>query len=80
MVTVEEFGKEKYEEGFRKGMWKGIKETKFEIAKKLIIKDVSLYNISYVCDIGMATLGELKECLGKGIQKTEPILYILNRL
>lgn len=26
------------------------------------------------------TLGELKECLGKGIQKTEPILYILNRL
>ncbi len=27
MVTVEEFGKEKYEEGFRKGMWKGIKET-----------------------------------------------------
>ena len=35
MVTVEEFGKEKYEEGFRKGMWKGIKETKFEIAKKL---------------------------------------------
>ena len=34
MVTVEEFGKEKYEEGFRKGMWKGIKETKFEIAKR----------------------------------------------
>ena len=33
MVTVEEFGKEKYEEGFRKGMWKGIKETKYEIAK-----------------------------------------------
>ena len=26
------------------------------------------------------TLDELKECLGKGIQKTEPILYILNRL
>ena len=65
MVTVEEFGKEKYEEGFRKGMWKGIKDTKFEIAKKLIIKDVSLYNISYACDIGMATLGELKESLKK---------------
>ena len=58
MVTVEEFGKEKYEEGFRKGMWKGIKE-------KLIIKDVSLYNIFYACDIGMATLGELKESLKK---------------
>lgn len=26
------------------------------------------------------TLGELKECLGKGIQKTEPILYILTLL
>ncbi len=65
MVTIEEFGKEKYDEGFKKGMKEGIEKTKFNIAKNLIIKDVSLYNVSYACDIGMATLGELKESLKK---------------
>ena len=65
MVTLEEYGNEKYEEGFKEGMKECIKKTKFEVAKKLIIKDVSLYNVSYACDIGMATLGELKESLEK---------------
>ncbi len=65
MVTVEEFGNEKYDEGFKDGMEEGIAKTKFEIAKKLIIKDVTLYNVSYACDIGMGTLGKLKESLEK---------------
>ncbi len=65
MVTLEEFGKEKYDEGFKDGMEEGTEKTKFEVAKRLIIKDVSLYNVSYACDIGMGTLGELKESLDK---------------
>ncbi len=64
-VTLDEFGKEKYNEGFKKGMEEGIEKTKFKIAKCLIINDVSLYNVSEACDIGMATLGRLKESLKK---------------
>ena len=63
MITLEKLGYGNYDEEFKEVIKEVIKKTKFEIAKKLIIKDVSLYNVSYACDIGMATLGELKESL-----------------
>ena len=65
MITLEKLGYENYDDEYKEVIKEVIKKTKFEIAKKLIIKDVSLYNVSYACDIGMATLGELKESLEK---------------
>lgn len=68
MFTLEEeYGEQKYNEGFEKGFkeWikRGIKESSFEIAEELIKKEMDLYDISYVTNIGMATLGELKESI-----------------
>ncbi len=65
IITLETLGYENYDEEFKEVIKEVIKKTEFEVAKKLIIKDVSLYNVSYACDIGMATLGELKESLEK---------------
>lgn len=60
MFTLEEeYGEQKYNEGFEKG----IKESSFEIAEELIKKEMDLYDVSYVTNIGMATLGELKESM-----------------
>ena len=60
MFTLEEeYGEQKYNEGFEKG----IKESSFEIAEDLIKKEMDLYDVSYVTNIGMATLGELKESM-----------------
>lgn len=60
MFTLEEeYGEQKYNEGFEKG----IKESRFEIAEELIKKEMDLYDVSYVTNIGMATLGELKESM-----------------
>lgn len=60
MFTLEEeYGEQKYNEGFEKGF----KESSFEIAEELIKKEMDLYDISYVTNIGMATLGELKESM-----------------
>lgn len=42
---------------------KGIKESSFEIAEELIKKEMDLYDVSYVTNIGMVTLGELKESM-----------------
>ena len=68
MFTLEEeYGEQKYNEGFEKGFkdWikRGIKESSFEIAEELIKKEMDLYDVSYVTNIGMATLGELKESM-----------------
>lgn len=68
MFTLEEeYWEQKYNEGFEKGFkeWikKGIKESSFEIAEELIKKEMDLYDVSYVTNIGMATLGELKESM-----------------
>ena len=68
MFTLEEeYGEQKYHEGFEKGFkeWikRGIKESSFEIAEELIKKEMDLYDVSYVTNIGMATLGELKESM-----------------
>lgn len=64
MFTLEEeYGEQKYNEGFEKGFKEGIKESGFEIAKELIKKEMDLYDVSYVTNIGMATLGELKESM-----------------
>lgn len=68
MFTLEEeYWEQKYNEGFEKGFkeWikKGIKESRFEIAEELIKKEMDLYDVSYVTNIGMATLGELKESM-----------------
>lgn len=68
MFTLEEeYREQKYNEGFEKGFkeWikRGIKESSFEIAEKLIKKEMDLYDVSYVTNIGMATLGELKESI-----------------
>ncbi len=65
IITLETLGYENYDEEFKEVIKEVIKKTEFEVAKKLIIKDVSLYNVSYACDIGMGTLGELKESLEK---------------
>lgn len=60
MFTLEEeYGEQKYNEGFKEG----IKESSFEIAEELIKKEMDLYDVSYVTNIGMATLGELKESM-----------------
>jgi hypothetical protein len=60
MFTLkEEYGEQKYNEGFKEG----IKESGFEIAEELIKKEMDLYDVSYVTNIGMATLGELKESM-----------------
>lgn len=60
MFTLEEeYGEQKYNEGFEKG----IKESGFEIAEELIKKEMDLYDVSYVTNIGMATLSELKESM-----------------
>lgn len=61
MTTLEEYGEEKYNEGFKKG----VEETRLEIARKLITKDVDLYYVSYGCHLGIATLDKLKESMGK---------------
>lgn len=58
-LEEEEYGEQKYNEGFEKG----IKESSFEIAEELIKKEMDLYDVSYVTNIGMATLGELKESM-----------------
>ena len=64
MFTLEEeYGEQKYNEGFEKGFKEGIKESGFEIAEELIKKEMDLYDVSYVTNIGMATLGELKESM-----------------
>ncbi len=68
MFTLEEeYREQKYNEGFEKGFkeWikRGIKESSFEIAEELIKKEMDLYDVSYVTNIGMATLGELKESI-----------------
>lgn len=68
MFTLEEeYREQKYNEGFEKGFkeWikRGIKESGFEIAEELIKKEMDLYDVSYVTNIGMATLGELKESI-----------------
>ena len=68
MFTLEEeYREQKYKEGFEKGFkeWikRGIKESSFEIAEELIKKEMDLYDVSYVTNIGMATLGELKESI-----------------
>lgn len=64
MFTLEEeYGEQKYNEGFEKGFKEGIKESCFEIAEELIKKEMDLYDVSYVTNIGMATLGELKESM-----------------
>ncbi|WP_400223075.1 hypothetical protein [Methanobrevibacter smithii] len=64
MFTLEEeYGEQKYNEGFEKGFKEGIKESSFEIAEELIKKEMDLYDVSYVTNIGMATLGELKESI-----------------
>ena len=68
MFTLEEeYREQKYNEGFEKGFkeWikRGIKESSFEIAEELIKKEMDLYDVSYVTNIGMATLGELKESM-----------------
>ncbi|WP_094516393.1 MULTISPECIES: hypothetical protein [Methanobrevibacter] len=64
MFTLEEeYGEQKYNEGFEKGFKEGIKESSFEIAEELIKKEMDLYDVSYVTNIGMATLGELKESM-----------------
>lgn len=60
MFTLEEeYREQKYNEGFKEG----IKESGFEIAEELIKKEMDLYDVSYVTNIGMATLGELKESM-----------------
>lgn len=60
MFTLEEeYGEQKYNKGFKEG----IKESGFEIAEELIKKEMDLYDVSYVTNIGMATLGELKESM-----------------
>ena len=68
MFTLEEeYREQKYNEGFEKGFkeWikRGIKESSFEIAEELIKKEMDLYDVSYVTNIGLATLGELKESI-----------------
>lgn len=64
MFTLEEeYGEQKYNEGFEKGFKEGIKESGFEIAEELIKKEMDLYDVSYVTNIGMATLGELNESM-----------------
>lgn len=64
MFTLEEeYGEQKYNEGFEKRFKEGIKESGFEIAEELIKKEMDLYDVSYVTNIGMATLGELKESM-----------------
>lgn len=68
MFTLEEeYREQKYNEGFEKGFkeWikRGIKESSFEIAEELIKKEMDLYDVSYVTNIGMATFGELKESI-----------------
>lgn len=68
MFTLEEeYREQKYNEGFEKGFkeWikRGIKESSFEISEELIKKEMDLYDVSYVTNIGMATLGELKESI-----------------
>lgn len=64
MFTLEEeYGEQKYNKGFEKGFKEGIKESGFEIAEELIKKEMDLYDVSYVTNIGMATLGELKESM-----------------
>ena len=64
MFTLEEeYGEQKYNEGFEKGFKEGIKESGFEIAEELIKKEMDLYDVSYVTNIGIATLGELKESM-----------------
>ena len=64
MFTLEEeYGEQKYNEGFEKGFKEGIKESGFEIAEELIKKEMDLYDVSCVTNIGMATLGELKESM-----------------
>lgn len=68
MFTLEEeYREQKYNEGFEKGFkeWikRGIKESSFEIAEELIKKEMDLYDVSYVTNIGMTTLGELKESI-----------------
>ncbi len=67
MFTLEEeYGEQKYNEGFEKGFKEGIKKNPaFEIAEELIKKEMDLYDVSYVTNIGMATLGELKESMKK---------------
>lgn len=62
-LEEEEYGEQKYNEGFEKGFKEGIKESGFEIAEELIKKEMDLYDVSYVTNIGMATLGELKESM-----------------
>lgn len=47
MFTLEEeYGEQKYNEGFKEGIKKGIKESSFEIAEELIKKEMDLYDVS----------------------------------